>query len=341
MSSATHKSILITGGAGFIGANTAAHFLSIGYRVTIYDNFSRPGVKTNVDWLKSLPQAKSLSIIVADTRDSQKIIDAVKNQPIIFHLAGQTAVTTSINHPHEDFDINVTGTINLLEAIRLHNPHTILIYASTNKVYGDLSQHEVIEQKTRYQFKTASAIAESEKLNFFTPYGCSKGAADQYITDYGRIYNFSTIVFRQSCIYGEHQFGMEDQGWVAHLINQAIQQKPITIFGNGKQVRDVLHVEDLIRAYQTAIETAHNDQRTYNVGGGPQNTLSLLELITQLNQLMQRHIPYTLKAERQGDQKVYISNISKAKTELHWEPAINVNAGMQRVFHWLKHHQVV
>jgi len=328
--------IFITGGAGFIGANLAAHYLSQGKSVTIYDNLSRPGVTNNLTWLHQTYLKKLLKIIEADVRDFDRLKPSVQGHDLVFHFAGQTAVTTSITNSRHDFEVNALGTFNLLEAIRLTNPKATVVYSSTNKVYGDIARINTKRRGKRYYSIESASIDESEPINFYSPYGCSKGTGDQYMHDYYRIYGINTIIFRQSCIYGAHQFGVEDQGWVAHFTAQAIKNKPITIYGDGKQVRDMLYITDLVRAYDLATQhLSITAGQIYNIGGGIRNTISLLELLDLLQALLGRPITTTTKAQRLGDQRVYISNIDKAKRDFDWQPEVSVPDGVNFLFTWL------
>ena len=245
---------LITGGAGFIGSNYARRLILSGADVTIFDNLSRGGAENNLTWLEEETGKKSFHFIKGDVRDFEEIKKAAKEKEVIVHLAAQVAVTTSVENPRYDFEVNAGGTFNVLEAARLNKKQPIVIYASTNKVYGELEDLEIIEEPTRYQFKyLKEGIDEKRSLDFHSPYGCSKGAGDQYVRDYFRIYDIPTIVFRQSCIYGTRQFGIEDQGWVAWFVIAVIKKHPLKIYGDGKQIRDLLFVEDLLNAYDHAI----------------------------------------------------------------------------------------
>jgi CDP-paratose 2-epimerase len=332
------KNILITGGAGFIGTNSAAYFLNKGYQVTILDNFSRKGGKENVEWLKKSNKAKP-KVVVGDIRNfDSKLTKEVGAADFILHLAGQVAVTTSVVDPREDFDINALGTFNVLEAMRKTKSNAPLIYSSTNKVYGGLEDLEVKEEKTRYSFKKLpDGVSEARGLDFHSPYGCSKGAADQYVRDYSRIYGLNTVVFRQSCIYGPRQFGIEDQGWVAWFIIALALNKDITVYGNGKQVRDVLFIDDLVRAYDLAFKnikkTAGN---IYNIGGGPKNTISIwYEFRPILEKLFEREIKVKYSDWRPGDQPIFISDIRKAEKEFSWKPRVGVDEGIKTLFEWI------
>lgn len=334
--------ILITGGAGFIGSNTTEHFLNQGADVTIFDNLSRPGASANLAWLQSLPNSKNLNIIKGDVRDAAALNTAVAGVDRIIHLAGQVAVTTSIHNPREDFEINALGTFNLLEAIRLHAPNASLINASTNKVYGGLEQLAIDEKETRYAYRDyPNGIPETFALDFHSPYGCSKGAADQYVIDYARIYGLKTITLRQSCIYGPRQFGVEDQGWVAHFIIAILKDRPLTIFGDGKQVRDILHIKDLIAAYQAAFDKIDQLSGTaLNIGGGPANTMSIwAEFGPLLQALHEEEIKVTKSAWRPGDQKVFVADIRTAQTQLGWSPTVSVGEGVSSLFHWISNNK--
>lgn len=330
--------ILITGGAGFIGTNTASYYLKKSYEIIILDNFSRKGSRENVKWLQKNTE-KKFTIIDADIRsDQKKLQSVVKDVDIILHLAGQVAVTTSVLHPREDFEINAIGTFNLLEAVRFSKNNPIIIYSSTNKVYGGLGDIEVVETNKRYDFKNLPfGVSEGHPVDFHSPYGCSKGTADQYVHDYARIYGLRTIVFRQSCIYGPHQFGIEDQGWVAWFIIALTQQKKITIYGNGKQVRDLLYVNDLIRAYDMAAKNIAKTQgNIYNIGGGKNNSISIwLEFKPILEKLFNKEILSTFSNWRPGDQPIFISDIRKAKIDFNWSPQVSVVDGISKLHKWV------
>lgn len=329
--------ILITGGAGFIGVNTAEHFLKKGAEVYLYDNLSRKGSNTNLNWIKTTyPQVK---FIKGDLLSPQNIKKAVKDKDVIIHLAAQVAVTASVIDPRQDFKINALGTFNMLEAIRLHNKDAIFIYSSTNKVYGGLEQLKIVEKKKRYELEDYPlGISESVALDFHSPYGCSKGAADQYVRDYSRIYGLKTIVFRQSCIYGPHQYGVEDQGWVAWFMIAILSGKKITVYGNGKQVRDLLYIEDLLKVYDLAIKKIDKAKgEVYNIGGGHKNAISVwLEFGPILEKLSGRKIKVAFSDWRPGDQPIYVSNTAKAKRDLGWEPEVSVEEGLKKLYLWVK-----
>lgn len=329
---------LVTGGAGFIGSNYVNRLLKRGESVTIYDNFSRAGAPRNLEWLKQTFGEKSFNVIVGDVRDVVKITEAAKGSDVIVHLAGQVAVTTSVTNPRDDFESNAFGTFNVLEAARTSGRDPIFIYASTNKVYGGMDDVALAEDPTRWRYADLKeGCPESQPLDFHSPYGCSKGTGDQYVRDYARIYGLRSVVFRQSCIYGPRQFGIEDQGWVAWFVIAAVTGRPITIYGDGKQVRDVLHVDDLHNAYDAAIENISTTAgQVYNMGGGPQNILSVwAEFGPMLEKLVGHKIEVKRGDWRPGDQRVFYADISKAKKELSWRPKIDVERGIKMLFDWV------
>ncbi len=331
--------IFITGGSGFIGTNATKYFLSKNHRVTIYDNLSRAGSVSNLAWLQGRFSAEKLAFIEGDLRDYGSLCRAIEGADAVLHLGGQVAVTTSIIDPRDDFETNALGTFNLLEAVRNYCPAAAVIYASTNKVYGDLEQVGVVEEADAYRYADRPfGIPEAMALDFHSPYGCSKGAGDQYVLDYARIYGLKTISFRQSCIYGPHQFGVEDQGWVAHFVIAVIKNRPIAIYGDGKQVRDVLHVDDLMRAYEIAFARA--DQlagQAFNIGGGPANTLSIWQQFgALLSELAQRSLLVEYGDWRPGDQRIFVSDIRKATEQLDWTPQITPQAGIASLYKWVE-----
>lgn len=335
---------LLTGGAGFIGANYAARLLQRGERVTIYDNLSRRGAERNIAWLRERFGEDAFRLVVGDVRDAALLTATAQEADVIVHLAAQVAVTTSVRHPREDFEINALGTFNVLEAARLSPKRPLVLYASTNKVYGGMETVGVVEEPTRYRYADLPhGVPESQPLDFHSPYGCSKGAGDQYVRDYARIYGVPTVVFRQSCIYGPRQWGIEDQGWVAWFIIAAVTGRPITIYGDGKQVRDLLFVDDLLDAYDAAV--ARRDQvagEVYNIGGGPANTVSIWrEFGPLLERLLGREVPVAYGAWRPGDQKVYISDIRKAERELGWSPKVGVEEGVARLLAWVQENRAL
>jgi CDP-paratose 2-epimerase len=327
---------LITGGAGFIGSNLANHYLSAGRRVTLFDNFSRAGSEVNLAWLQAQHGGR-VEVIRGDIRDAAALELAVEGAEVVFHLAAQVAVTTSVTDPRHDHEVNALGTFNVLEAVRKSASRPIVLYSSTNKVYGKMADLAVVERGSRYEYEDpASGVTEDRPLDFYSPYGCSKGAGDQYTIDYARIYGLRTVVMRQSCIYGPRQFGIEDQGWLAWFAICALAGMPISIFGDGKQVRDALFIHDLIAAYDGAIRNiAVTSGRAYNVGGGPRNTISLLELIELLEKRFGRTLPRTFGEPRPGDQLVFVSDIGRAKADFGWEPKTGVAAGVDALADWL------
>ena len=333
------RNYLVTGGAGFIGSNYVSRLLKRGEKVTVFDNLSRKGAAANLAWLRAEYGANSFRLIQADVREAKAIGDAAADADVIVHLAAQVAVTTSVTHPREDFEINALGTFNVLEAARLSGRKPIFLFASTNKVYGGMDDVEVVEHETRYMYKDLPlGCPESQPLDFHSPYGCSKGTGDQYVRDYARIYDLPTVVFRQSCIYGPRQFGVEDQGWVAWFIIAAANQRPITIYGDGKQVRDVLFVEDLLDGYDLAVNNIQTAAgRVYNMGGGVVNTISIwTEFKPILEKALGQAIPTGQGDWRPGDQKVFIADIRKAEAELGWKPRVSVEEGVERLVEWVK-----
>ncbi len=329
--------VLVTGGAGFIGCNAAKRFMDDGHEVLVLDNMSRRGAQLNIAWLKS---CGPVTVLTEDVRNFDRVNTIVrehKDLDAIIHLAGQVAVTASVANPREDFESNATGTFNLLEAVRLNGLDPVLIEASTNKVYGALEHLEIVEEHTRYRWKHLDAgIAEDMPLDFHSPYGCSKGAADQYVRDYHRIYGVRSAVFRQSCIYGPRQFGIEDQGWVAWFTIATMLDRPITICGTGKQVRDVLFVDDLVEAFVLAIERIDTAAgRVYNIGGGPSNTVSLLELLDLLETVCGKRARLSFTEARPGDQPVFICNIARARKDFGWRPRVGVEQGVRQLAAWV------
>jgi CDP-paratose 2-epimerase len=333
------RNYFVTGGAGFIGSNYVHRLVQRGEKVIIYDNLSRAGAPRNVAWLEETFGKDAFRLIVGDLRDADLLTESVKHADVIFHLAGQVAVTTSVTNPRNDFEANALGTFNILEAARLSERNPIFIYASTNKVYGGMDDVELVEEATRWRYKKLiEGCPETQPLDFHSPYGCSKGTGDQYVRDYARIYGLRSVVFRQSCIYGPRQFGVEDQGWLAWMMIAAVTGRPITIYGDGKQVRDVLHVDDLLNAYDVAaekIDTAKS--QVYNIGGGPRNVLAVwTEFGPILERLLGREVEVARADWRPGDQRVFYADFSKAKRELDWEPKIDLEEGLELLFNWVQ-----
>ncbi len=334
------RPVLITGGAGFIGTNLAHCLLTSGQPVLVYDNLARPGVERNLQWLRST-HGDRLQIEVADVRDAFALRRAVQRASQVFHFAAQVAVTTSLVDPMHDFEVNARGTLNLLEAMRACENPPPLVMTSTNKVYGGLEQvpfraHDARYEPVDYRLRMCG-ISEEHPLDFHSPYGCSKGTADQYVLDYARTFGLPAVVFRMSCIYGPHQFGTEDQGWVAHFLIRALMGDPITLYGDGMQVRDVLFVEDLVDAFLLA--QANMDALTgqaFNIGGGPANTTSLVELIDMIRELHGKKPVVNFSEWRPGDQRYYVSDISKFRASTGWNPRVGVRQGVRRLYEWLQ-----
>lgn len=335
--------ILITGGAGFVGVNLADSFLCQGKRVMILDNLSRAGVFNNLEWLaKKYPS--NLLIQIADIREKGILKKVVSNAEAVFHFSAQVAVTTSVVDPEHDFDINLEGTFNVLEAIRKSKNKPPIIFTSTNKVYGNLREIEYETVKTRIQPTDKNlqkrGVNETQNLDFHSPYGCSKGAADQYVLDYCKSFGLKSVVFRMSCIYGLHQFGNEDQGWVAHFLISALSGNPITIYGNGKQVRDILFIHDLVRAFQLALKKINTlSGEVFNIGGGPDNTVSLIELLKMIEKLTGNSIDISFEDWRVGDQYYYVSDTSKFEKATGWKANYSVEKGVRRLMDWLLEHR--
>jgi CDP-paratose 2-epimerase len=324
MAVASNETILITGGAGFIGSNLAERLLSVyGTRVRIFDNFSRRGVAHNLKWLRSLADTSRLEIVEGDVRNARAVRKATSDASEIYHLAAQVAVTTSVDDPVTDFETNALGTFNVLEGARLANRKPFMLFTSTNKVYGSLEGIPVTVNGTRYQAQNPDfrGVDERQLLNFHSPYGCSKGAADQYVRDYARIYGLSSVVFRMSCIAGPRQFGNEDQGWVAHFLYSVLQGRTITVCGDGFQVRDILHVHDLIDAMMAA--RAHRKRtrgEVFNLGGGLTRTASVIEMLRECERRTGLPLRLAYTEVRPGDQPLYISDTSKLEAMTGWKP---------------------
>lgn len=334
--------LLITGGCGFLGSNLAAHAIKRGHELVVFDNLYRSGSLHNLQWLRDQGSFRFAHGDIRNANDVQRLV-AEFCPDTIFHLAGQVAMTTSIANPRMDFEVNVMGSHNLLEAVRLYAPDAAVLYSSTNKVYGDLEQFNYRETETRYECVDRPAgFDEATTLDFHSPYGCSKGAADQYMLDYARIFGLKTVVFRHSSMYGGRQFATYDQGWVGWFCQQAVatqngtQKEPFTISGNGKQVRDVLHADDMIALYFSAVERINVARgNAFNVGGGMDNSLSLLELFSLLENLINVDLVFSQLPPRESDQRVFVADITKAKGLLGWEPKVNSRDGVRRMFEWV------
>ena len=334
---------LITGGAGFVGTNLADRLLSLRRRVVILDNLSRPGVEQNLKWLKNR-HPDLLSVEVGDIRDPSAVARATHGVSHVFHFAAQVAVTTSLSDPLGDFEVNARGTLNVLEAVRQQAPDASLVFTSTNKVYGHMSEVELSERQLRHEpiglDEATHGFNEHHPLSFHSPYGCSKGAADQYVLDYAHTFRIRACVFRMSCIYGPHQFGNEDQGWVAHFIIRALEGQPITLYGDGKQVRDVLHADDLMRAFLAAEKQMDGlAGQAFNLGGGPENTTSLLELTTLISELQGEPLELQFCEWRPADQRYYVSDTRRFSRATGWRPRIDVRAGVGHLYGWLSEHR--
>ncbi len=333
--------VLVVGGAGFIGCHVAARVMARGHQVIVFDNLSRRGSPTNLAWLQTLGELEFVKGDIRDFETIRSMLQRFEGIDVIVHQAAQVAVTTSLVDPRLDFETNALGTFNLLEAARLSPKPPAILFASTNKVYGGMQEVAVVERNGRYQYRDLqNGIAETRPLDFHSPYGCSKGAAEQYVRDYARIYGLQTGVFRQSCIYGPRQFGVEDQGWVAWFTISAVLGKPITIYGDGKQVRDLLYIDDLIDAYAAVLDKIEvASGQIYNLGGGTANQLSLLELVALLRELGGKEVPLSFEGWRPGDQKVFICDIRKFMTELGWRPRVGVAEGVERLYRWVVDHR--
>lgn len=338
--------LLINGGCGFLGSNLASYGIQNGYDVTVFDNLSRTGSSSNLEWLKSLGD---FTFIHGDTRnknDVEKII-AEGQFDAVFHLAGQVAMTTSIENPYKDFEINALGALNVLDSIRKYSPQTSVFFSSTNKVYGDLEEFTYEETDTRYKcIEYPNGFDEKLRLDFRSPYGCSKGSADQYMLDYYRIFGIKTTVFRHSSMYGSRQFATYDQGWVGWFVQKAIEKHqnpncaPFTISGNGKQVRDLLHADDMINLYYTALKNVDKVcGQVYNIGGTMDQSLSLLELFDLLNKKLGIKMEYDILPPRQSDQKVFVADVTKIKEKIGWEPKVSAEEGITRMIEWVKEYK--
>jgi len=328
---------IITGGAGFIGSNAASRYLRRGEQVVVVDNLCREGVDRNLEWLRPQGALEFVKLDICDAAGVARVFREHRDCDRVLHLAAQVAVTTSVTDPRADFQVNALGTFNVLEAMRSAKIAAPVLYSSTNKVYGEMLEVGVVEKQGRYAYGSLPlGVSEDQKLDFHSPYGCSKGAADQYVIDYHRIYGLRTIVFRQSCIYGYRQFGAEDQGWVAWFMIAAQLGRPITVYGDGKQVRDILFIDDLLDAYDAAFSAGDAALgKAYNVGGGLQNVLSLRELIAFIETKQGRKLPHGYSEWRPGDQKVFVSDIRRAKSELGWAPATDCSRGLDQLYSWI------
>jgi len=331
------RSVLIFGGAGFVGSNWANHLLkTTDARVHIFDNLSRRGVHQNLEWLRhEADDPERLKITVGDIRDAALVERAVQSATEIYHLAAQVAVTTSIADPRQDFEVNALGTLNILEAARKSGRQPFILFTSTNKVYGNLASRPLVLTGRRYCALDEEGVDESQPLDLCSPYGCSKGTADQYVHDYARMFALPTVVFRMSCIAGPRQFGNEDQGWVAHFLYSALEDTPVTIFGDGRQVRDVLSVNDLMRAFEKVrAQIEKTAGQIYNIGGGIQNAVSLLEVIDEIEHVTGKGLRVSLQRPRSGDQFFYVTDFQKLKKHTGWKPEINIRQNIESIYEW-------
>jgi CDP-paratose 2-epimerase len=333
------RSILIFGGAGFIGSNWTERLLkTTEAKVHVFDNLSRQGSRHNLEFLQKVAgRTGKLQITVGDVRDAAMVGRVVKYATEIYNFAAQVAVTTSLVDPKLDFDVNLGGTFNILEAARKHEQRPYMLFTSTNKVYGNSGDGAVHAEGLRYVPDGRTATDESQPLDFHSPYGCSKGAADQYVRDYARIYGLQSVVFRMSCIAGPRQFGSEDQGWVAHFLYSALEGKPLTVYGDGRQVRDVLYVEDLLNAFELAYARRElTAGQIYNIGGGQQNTVSLLELMEHIEKLTGARTAYNFREQRAGDQLVYVTDHGKFSNHTGWEPKVKLDGILAGINKWYR-----
>jgi CDP-paratose 2-epimerase len=328
---------IITGGAGFIGSNASSRYLKRGHQVVVVDNLGRDGVRENLEWLRPQGALEFHQVDIRDWNEMSRVFHEHRDADQVLHLAAQVAVTTSVKDPREDFEVNALGTFNVLEAMRQAGMSAPIIYSSTNKVYGEMTSVGVVERAGRYAYDSLpEGVSEEHNLDFHSPYGCSKGSADQYVIDYHRIYGLRTTVFRQSCIYGYRQFGAEDQGWVAWFMIASQLDRPITIYGDGKQVRDILFIDDLLDAYDAAFAAKDKAAgRAFNIGGGAANVLSLRELLAYIEKRRGTKLPVGTSDWRPGDQKVFVSDIRRASLELGWSPKISCTQGLDLLYDWI------
>ncbi len=329
--------VIITGGAGFIGSNAAARFLGDGHEVVIIDDLSRKGASKNLDWLRTLGKPEVLQFDIADDQRMREAIARHADASRVLHLAGQVAVTSAVKNPRHDFEANALGTLNLLESLRAIDFSGPILYASTNKVYGAMQDIRIVLRDDRYDYENLPhGISEERCLDFHSPYGCSKGAADQYMIDYARIYGLNTVVLRQSCIFGYRQFGLEDQGWVAWFMIATILGRPLTLYGDGKQVRDILFIDDLLDAYELAATRIQQTRgQAFNIGGGRQNIISLLDLVEFLSIRTGKKLDFTTSTWRPGDQLCFIADTRKAQRDLGWRARVRALEGLNRLYDWL------
>jgi len=339
----TDRKVLIIGGAGFIGSNWAERLLATSdAKVHILDDLSRRGVEHNLEWLQRMADPGRLQVTVADVRDAEAVERAVRGANEIYHFAAQTAVTASVDAPRHDFEVNLIGTLNVLEAARKAGHRPFLLFTSTNKVYGEMAGRPLVVTRDRYRYADGRGVSEAQPLDFQTPYGCSKGAAEQYVHDYARSYGIPTVVLRMSCVAGPRQFGNEDQGWVAHFLYSAMEEQPVVLYGDGRQVRDVLYVGDLLDAFEVAAERrALTEGQIYNIGGGAENTVSLLELAAQIQAITGRRLRFSAEPMRVGDQLVYVTDHARFTRETGWKPRTSVRETLDALLAWWTRHRTL
>ncbi len=331
------RSVLIFGGAGFIGSNWANRLLETSNaKLHIVDNLSRHGARHNLNALQKNPRSSGrLEVTIGDVRDASMVDRAARTATEIYNFAAQVAVTTSLEDPRADFEVNVGGTLNILEAARKSGRRPFVLFTSTNKVYGDMNRCNLVETAKRYAYRDCQGIAEQQALDFHSPYGCSKGAADQYVRDYARMFDLPTVVLRMSCIAGPRQFGNEDQGWVAHFLYSALRDAPIFVYGDGRQVRDILCVHDLLRAFEFVLAARPTTEgQIYNIGGGPENTVSLIELMEEIEEMTGRKLRFRTSQRRPGDQFIYVTDFTKLHRETGWKPLYSVRETLHEVYEW-------
>ncbi|MBI2678510.1 MAG: GDP-mannose 4,6-dehydratase [Candidatus Koribacter versatilis] len=335
------RNVLIFGGAGFIGSNWAERLLATSAaKVHLFDDLSRRGVRHNLEWLQRSADPQRLQVTVGDVRDPNAVARAVRNASEIYHLAAQTAVTRSLDDPRHDFDVNLGGTLNVLEAVREAGHRPFLLFTSTNKVYGEMGNRPLVVTRERYRYADGGGVSETQPLDFHSPYGCSKGGAEQYVHDYARSYGIPTVILRMSCVAGPRQFGNEDQGWVAHFLYSAMAGVPVTIYGDGRQVRDVLYVGDLLNAFEAIVEKRGlTEGQIYNVGGGAENTTSLLELVGQIENMTGRRLRYATQPMRPGDQVIYVTDHARLTRETRWHPETSLRETLDAVLDWWTRHR--
>jgi CDP-paratose 2-epimerase len=336
------RSVVIFGGAGFVGSNWASYLLkNTDARVHVFDNLSRIGVESNLECLRrEAENADRLKITLGDIRDAASVQKAVQSASEIYNFAAQVAVTSSVADPRTDFEVNALGTLNILEAARKSGRQPFILFTSTNKVYGNLASKKLVQTGRRYSAVDGKGVNESQPMDLYSPYGCSKGTADQYVHDYSRMFALPTVVLRMSCIAGPRQFGNEDQGWVAHFLYSALEDRSITIYGDGRQVRDILCVHDLVNAFEKIRARLEKTAgQIYNVGGGMSNSVSLIEVIDEIEEVTGKRVHYTRERPRPGDQLFYVTDYDKLKKHTGWKPKRDVHQTLQAIHAWWREHK--